>query len=70
MASMVHELAADAAVKSPVTPEAKAAFDYTCQYYLQVSGQEFLRRYDAGEYNNSLSDTKLIRVLAMLPFAR
>jgi hypothetical protein len=55
---------------SRVSPEAKAAFDYTCRHYLKISGAEFLRLYDAGKFKPDQSNTKLMRVLAMLPFAR
>lgn len=59
-----------------VTDEAKAAFDYTCRHYLNLSGEDFLRQYDSGVYRPASlddlnrDDTKLRRVLAMLPFAR
>jgi hypothetical protein len=56
---------------SQVTDEAKAAFDYTCRHYLNLSGEDFLRQYDSGFYRPlNQDDTKLRRVLAMLPFAR
>ena len=51
-------------------PEAKAAFEHTCQYYLRISGTEFLRRLDRGEIHRDESNTALCRVLAMLPFIR
>lgn len=54
-----------------LTAEAKAAFDYTCRHYLNISGEEFLRQYDSGKYTvQDLSSTKLKRVISMLPFAR
>lgn len=53
----------------PVTEEAKAAFAYTCNYYLQMRPEEFLRRYDAGEFRES-TETRVQRVISMLPFAR
>ena len=55
---------------APVTEEAMKAFDYTCRYYLNMSGREFLRRLDNGEFKHDPSNTPLARVLAMLPFAR
>ena len=53
-----------------VSPEAVSAFDYTCRYYLKVSGAEFLAKYDRGEIRLDDSNTALQRVLAMLPFVR
>lgn len=53
-----------------VTREAMAAFDHTCRHYLRMSGEEFLRLYDAGQIDTGNPDVALRRVLSMLPFAR
>jgi len=53
-----------------ILAEAHAAFDHTCQYYLNISGNEFLRRLDRGEIHRDESNTALRRVFAMLPFVR
>jgi hypothetical protein len=52
------------------TSEGMAAFDYTCRYYLNMSGADFLARYDRGEFRQQANNTGLMRVLAMLPFVR
>jgi hypothetical protein len=54
---------------SGVTGESRKAFDYTCRHYLKISGAEFLKRFDAGEFSDDVS-TPVRRVKSMLPFAR
>ena len=53
--------------------EGRALFDYKARQYLDISGEEFLRRWDAGEYR-PIADTpegrKIGRLVMMLPFAR
>jgi len=48
--------------------ESHAYFDRQAQRLLGISGEEFLRRYDAGEYERPLDDRALRAVmkLAML----
>jgi hypothetical protein len=67
IAREAHERPKD---RPAVTSEAIQAFDRTCRYYLQMSGKEFLRRLDKGEFKHDPSNIRLSRVLAMLPFAR
>lgn len=53
--------------------EAHAFFDQKAEALLGISGQEFLRRWDAGEYQNlpESPETRDIMFLAMLiPFGR
>jgi hypothetical protein len=47
-------------------------FDHQARQALGISGEEFLRRWDAGEFrSNASADGKAARRLAMLiPFAR
>ena len=48
--------------------ESRAYFDRQAQRLLGISGEEFLRRYDSGEYERELDDRELRAVmkLAML----
>jgi hypothetical protein len=48
--------------------EALEAFDHTCRYYLGISAQEFLRRWDAGDISKDTPN--LSRVLDLLPLVR
>jgi hypothetical protein len=53
--------------------ESRALFDRKARAILGISGPEFLRRWDAGEYRN-LNDTKetwdIEFVAALIPFGR
>lgn len=57
-----------------LTPEeGRAFFDAKCRRELGMSGEEFLRRYDAGEFDGIEEDEfgrKVIRVEMSIPFAR
>jgi hypothetical protein len=57
-----------------LTPEeGQAWFDKLIPEMLGISGEEFLRRYDAGEYANILDDSEhwsLIEAEMMIPLAR
>lgn len=51
--------------------EAWAIFDGSARYYMGISGEEFLRRWDAGEWSEEESDrVPVVHVVSMLPFAR
>jgi hypothetical protein len=53
--------------------EAREVFDRNAQRLLGISGDEFLRRYDAGEYNRPLEDPEeenIMIMLMMLDFVR
>ena len=57
-----------------VSPEeARADFDEWMRHWMRISGEEFARRYDAGEYDEILDDGEhwyLIHLEMMLPFVR
>ena len=57
-----------------VTPEeARALFDRRARQLLHISGEEFLRRWDAGEYRpvpDNAEGRKVGELVMMLPFAR
>jgi hypothetical protein len=46
--------------------EARAQFDRQARRLLGISGEEFLRRYDAGEYNRALDDSEIDNVRALI----
>jgi hypothetical protein len=56
------------------TPEeARALFDRRARYLLHISGEEFLRRWDAGEYHpvpDTIEGRKIGELVMMMPFAR
>ena len=56
----------------PTPEEARAIFDARARYELGISGEEFLRRWDNGEYQPVPDDTegrKVERVAMMMSFA-
>lgn len=52
--------------------EGREIFDRAARRYMNMSGEEFLARYDAGEFHDSYSDnhTNEVRVSMLIPFAR
>jgi hypothetical protein len=53
--------------------EAREVFDREARRLMGMSGDEFLRRYDAGEYNRPLEDPEeenIMMMLMILNFAR
>jgi hypothetical protein len=53
--------------------EARELFDQTARRELGISGEEFLRRWDAGEYfpvPDTPEGRKIGRMVIMIPFAR
>ena len=40
------------------------------QHYLGISGEEFLRRWDAGVYKDGDRDRNVLLVASLLPFVR
>ena len=53
--------------------EGRALFDFQARKLLGVSGDEFLARWDAGDYRepgNLAFDHKINRLVMLMPFAR
>jgi hypothetical protein len=53
--------------------EARAFFDEQARALVGLSGEEFLRRWDAGEYDAIADDPEhpeVMRLAALIPFAR
>ena len=57
----VHELSRE---------EAKAVLDRQARRYLHVSGEEFLRRWDAGEYTKDADRSDVRRVAMLIELGR
>lgn len=51
--------------------EGRELFDSVCQYYLDISGDEFLARWQSGSITNedAENDSRISRVVSVLPFA-
>jgi hypothetical protein len=53
-----------------VTPEeGRSLLDDAARFYLGMSGDEFIRRYDAGEYYDRLDETDIQHLLTLRKFA-
>jgi hypothetical protein len=53
--------------------EARALFDQRARHVVKMSGEEFLRRYDAGEFDDVPDDTEhgaLIELIMLVPLGR
>lgn len=53
--------------------EGLALFDYQARKELGISGEEFLARWDAGEYHDPADETiarRIERLAMLIPFAR
>lgn len=50
--------------------ESHELFDQQAKRYLGVSGEEFVRRLEAGEYGDPDDDPRVMRLVMLLPFAR
>jgi hypothetical protein len=49
--------------------EGKLLLDEQARRYLQMSGEEFIRRWDAGEFDGP-ERSEVVRLAMLLPFAR
>jgi len=71
MAATVHHL--DERIRYATPDEGRALFDYQARKLLNISGEEFLRRWDAGEYRD-LADAPgqrhIMRLAMLIPFGR
>ncbi len=60
-------------VYEPTREESRAMFDAEVQRLLGISGQEFLDRYDAGEFRGpeeDLVERRANHLIMLIPFAR
>jgi hypothetical protein len=62
----VHDEDADDGIRFLDDDEARELFDREAHRLMGISGDEFPRRYDAGEYDGPLDDRETDRVMLML----
>lgn len=55
-------------VKDLTSEQGRELFDNAARYYLEISGDEFIRRWDSGYYDDD--PEKVMGVAILLPFAR
>ena len=58
------------AVKILDKEEGRRLFDREAQRLLSISGAEFLRRWDAGEYDADPDRPEIMSLVMLIPFAR
>lgn len=51
-------------------PRAEALFDATARLYLGISGAEFLRKWDSGDYSGDLCTSRVVRVASLISLVR
>ena len=61
---------APVAVRRMTKAQARKLFDETADSYLHMSGEEFLRRWDAGQYPDPDADTRVMNVAMLIPLVR
>ena len=61
---------ADGYVRELSSEEGKELFDRKARRYLGGSGDEFLRKLEAGEYGDPDEDPNVMRLVMLIPFAR
>jgi len=50
--------------------EGRAIVDHAARRYLHVSGEDFIKAWDAGQFNDDADRMEVMRVAMLLPFAR
>ena len=68
MDSLAMALQVAPAISEITDGERRAGFDYTSRHYLDISGEEFLRKFDAHELPED--DPRVKKVLRRLPLVR
>jgi hypothetical protein len=59
------------AISETTEAESRAFFDSVCRYYLGMSGPDFIENWNRGAitYEDGENDSRIQRVIAVLPFA-
>jgi hypothetical protein len=57
-------------VRELTAAEGRALFDKTARKLLGISGDEFLARWDRGEYQHEKEQMAVTKVAMLIPFAR
>lgn len=64
----------DGRIRDLTPEEGRELFDRAARYYLDMSGEEFIRKWDAGEFDDpddrSKNPPEVMDVAMLLPFAR
>jgi hypothetical protein len=57
------------AIKELTAEEGRELFDKAARYYLNMSGEEFIRKWEAGEFGDPDDRPEVMHLVMLLPFA-
>ncbi len=67
---MARALEGNANIQELSNEEGRELFDRQARRYLNMSGDEFIRRWEAGEFNDGPENPAVVRLVMLLPFAQ
>ncbi len=68
MAEKLHSGSTNGHIRDLTAEEGRELFDNAARYYLDIDGDEFIRRWDSGYYDDD--PEAVMRLAMLLPFAR
>jgi hypothetical protein len=60
----------DRSVRDLTDEEGRVLFDNAARFYLGITGEEFIERWDSGYYSEEPDHPDVVDVAMLLPFAR
>ena len=57
-------------VKELTLKQGRALLDKQARKYLQLSGDEFIKKWDAGEFDENPDRPEIMRLVMLIPFAK
>jgi hypothetical protein len=67
---MKNAAGTNGSVRDLTEEEGLALFDNAARFYLGISGEEFVERWDSGYYDEDPDHPDVVDVVMLLPFAR
>ena len=67
---MARALEVNANIQELSDEEGRELFDLQARRYLGMSGEEFVLRWEAGEFNEGRENPAVVRLAMLLPFAK
>ena len=67
---MEKAVGTNGSVRDLTDEEGRALFDNAARFYLGISGDEFVERWDSGYYDEDPDRPDIVDVAMLLPFAR
>ena len=68
--TMAIQTAKNPKVKDLVGAKAKAFFDRQARLHLHMSGPDFIKKWDRGQFNGKSDTPAVMRIAMLLPFGR